>query len=93
VTPYRLATLHGEPLQSDDEIARKNRVTWNRWAASGILDDLKASLLKKGWTDEELTPLSEDGLRCVEAKVGSPLEVDRISREATAHAINRHFVS
>ena len=30
---YRLATLHGEPSEPDDEIAARNRLTWNRWMA------------------------------------------------------------
>jgi hypothetical protein len=31
---YKLATFHGVPEGSYDEIAAKNRVTWNRWMAS-----------------------------------------------------------
>jgi uncharacterized protein YjbI with pentapeptide repeats len=80
---YRLATLHGEPSKSDDEIAEKNRVTWNRWMASRIPDEIKTALREKGWSDEELTPFAEDELRCVEAQVGSPLEADRIDFQDT----------
>jgi hypothetical protein len=41
---YRLATLHGEPSKSDDEITRKNRVTGNRWMAARISDVRSAPL-------------------------------------------------
>jgi hypothetical protein len=35
---YQLATLHGEPAALDDEVAAKNRLTWNRWMARRISD-------------------------------------------------------
>src|ERR1700722_5697642 len=60
---YWLATLHGQPSHSDDEIAAKNRVTWNRWMASRLPDSHKTALLKKGWTTEELTPLTHNDLK------------------------------
>ena len=47
---------------ADDEVATKNRVTWNRWMAPRIPDDLKAVLLKKGYTLHELTPFPDDKL-------------------------------
>jgi uncharacterized protein YjbI with pentapeptide repeats len=74
---YRLATLHGEPSSSDDEIARRNRITWNRCMAARISDELRTALRETGWAEDELTPLSEDELRCIEAKAGS-LEADEI---------------
>src|SRR5689334_19187602 len=49
---YKLATFHGEPKDADDEVATKNRVTWNRWMASRISDDLRAVLRKRGWSEE-----------------------------------------
>jgi uncharacterized protein YjbI with pentapeptide repeats len=69
---YRLATLHGQPSHSDDEIAAKNRVTWNRSMATGLPADLKTTLLAKGWTGEELTPFSDDDdeLRDIKASTG-----------------------
>jgi hypothetical protein len=72
---YRLATFHGVPSRPGDEIARKNRVTWNRWMASRISDELKTVLRGKGWSDEELTPFSEDELHTTEARVKSSLDV------------------
>ena len=36
----------GRVFQRDDEIAGKNRVTWNRWMASQLTDDLKTMLLE-----------------------------------------------
>ena len=76
---YLLATLHGEPSIFDDELAVKNRVTWNRWMASQISDDLKASLLKAGrYSDEELAPLSEEERRDIQSKIGNDVydEID-----------------
>lgn len=76
---YRLATLHGEPSYVHDEIAAKNRVAWNRWMASRLTDDVRASLLGKSsllgkrWTAEELTPYPDDQLRTIAAKIGSSI--------------------
>jgi len=68
---YRLATRHGEPSKSDDEIAIKNRETWNRWMASLLSDELRTDLIKSGrWTCKELTPFPEAELRSIEAQVG-----------------------
>src|SRR6476646_4060550 len=69
---YKLATFHGEPKDADDEVAVKNRVTWNRWMARLISDDLRAALLEKGHTPEELEPLPEDKLQ----KIGSQLGIN-----------------
>jgi hypothetical protein len=88
---YRLATFHGEPSQLNDEIAVKNRKTWNRCVASRILsENQRAALLKhfnaailKGWSSEELTPFSEDERLSIEAQVGSTLEVDGIDFSST----------
>jgi hypothetical protein len=68
---YRLATFHGEPAAPDDEVAAKNRVTWNRWMAPRIPDDLRAALLEKGHTLKELEPLPEDKFQ----KIGSQLGI------------------
>jgi uncharacterized protein YjbI with pentapeptide repeats len=73
---YRLATLHGQPSDRDDEIAVKNRVTWNRWMARKLPADLKATLLEKGWTSEELTNFTDDELRAIKDKAGLPEDDD-----------------
>jgi len=67
---YKLATFHGVPKTAHDEVAAKNRVTWNRWMASRIPDDLRAALLEKGHTQEELTPFPEDELRAIGSQLG-----------------------
>ena len=72
---YRLATLHGEP---GDELAAKNRETWNRWMAPRLSDALKTALREKGWSDKELTPFSQDEQQSIGADVGSPLNADRV---------------
>jgi hypothetical protein len=63
---YLLATFHGEPRHFRDEVAVKNRVTWNRWMAPWISDDLRAVLLEKGYTLEELTPFPDDKLPTID---------------------------
>jgi uncharacterized protein YjbI with pentapeptide repeats len=73
---YRLATFHGEPASADDEVAAKNRVTWNRWMASRIPDDLKAVLLEKGHTPEELKSLSEDEFQKIGSQLGISAEAE-----------------
>jgi uncharacterized protein YjbI with pentapeptide repeats len=66
---YMLAIFHGEPATS--EIAAKNRVTWNRWAAPKMSNEHQASLLEMGqYTLEELTPLPEEELRSIESQLG-----------------------
>jgi uncharacterized protein YjbI with pentapeptide repeats len=71
---YKLATLHGLPGEKDGEIKRKNRVTWNRWVAQELPDDIKTTLLQNGWTEEELTPFSTDERRTIAAKIAIPLD-------------------
>jgi hypothetical protein len=81
---YLLATLHGDPSSGDDEVAVKNRVTWNRWIAPLIPDDLRASLIEAGrYSAEELTPLSEEERRDIQSKIGKdvPNEIDFSSLE------------
>jgi hypothetical protein len=79
---YRLATFHGERSDPDDihdEIAGKNRVTWNRWMVSRLTDDLKTELLEAGrCSAEELTPFLGDELRSIEAKIGSSISANQI---------------
>ena len=72
---YKLATFHGEPKDADDEVAVKNRVTWNRWMASRIPDDLRAALLEKGHhTPEELKPFPEDEFQKIGSQLGTSAE-------------------
>ena len=80
---YRLATLHGEPSGSHDEIAQKNRVTWNRWMASRVSDDLKTALREKGWSDDELKPFSEDERQSIEDQIRSSRGVETIDFQDT----------
>jgi Pentapeptide repeats (9 copies) len=66
---YCLATLYGEQavkgypakgyFDIDDlDLAAKNRVAWNRWMAAGLSDDERAKLVKKGFPEAELVPLT-----------------------------------
>ena len=64
---YLLATLYGQPTARDDELAKRNRVAWNRYMASAIRDELKSDLIKAGrHLTEELTPFSEKELQAVQ---------------------------
>jgi hypothetical protein len=67
---YRLATLHGQPSSSVDDILAQNRIAWNRWMVLRLPVDLKNTLLEKGWTGEELTPFTVDQLREIKAATG-----------------------
>ena len=85
---YRLATLHGEPSDTNDEIAGKNRVTWNRWIASQLTDNLKTMLLEaECCSHEELTPFLDDELRSIEAKIGSSISADLIDFSNTEFGV------
>jgi len=58
---YCLATLHGEqPAQEDwdKDLAAKNRMAWNRWMAGVLSDEQRADLVKKGFSEAELVPLT-----------------------------------
>jgi hypothetical protein len=69
---YRLVTLHGEPSGLGEiVIVTKNRKTWNRWMASKMPNDQRASLLETGqYTIEELTPFPKEELRSIGSQVG-----------------------
>jgi pentapeptide repeat protein len=71
---YRLATFHGEPARANDGRTAQNRAIWNRWIAPRLTDDLRAALLKKGHTAEELTPFSQDESRTIRSQVGFSAE-------------------
>ena len=90
---YRLATLHGQPSWAGDEVAVKNRVTWNRWMASRLSDTHKTALLKKGQPSEELTPFTNDEWRAItdsmglsEFDFGSPVDFSNTEFEAPFYA-------
>ena len=58
---YWLATLYGEQTgkQIDRELAKKNRIAWNRWIAVVVSEEQRKTLLEKGVTNDELTPFSD----------------------------------
>jgi hypothetical protein len=43
-----------------EEIVDKNRTAWNRWVASSMSDEDRASLVKNGFWESELAPLSTE---------------------------------
>jgi uncharacterized protein YjbI with pentapeptide repeats len=63
---YCLATLYGEQVErdswplSDEDLAKQNRVAWNRWMAAALSDERRVGLIKKGFDASELIPLSEE---------------------------------
>ena len=92
---YRLATLYGQPAKRDDEIAVKNRVTWNRWMASHITDATRASLLEaRRWSAEELTPLSKGELQDIQSTIGQdiPNAIDLSNTDFDRSFFSRGFV-
>jgi uncharacterized protein YjbI with pentapeptide repeats len=57
---YCLATLYGEQgIELDQELARKNRIAWNRWVAASLDEDKRAKFVQKGFSAAELTPYDE----------------------------------
>jgi Pentapeptide repeats (9 copies) len=59
---YCLATLYGELSDANlnTELRTKNRMAWNRWIAGALSDEQRAELVKKGFPEPELAPLSPD---------------------------------
>jgi hypothetical protein len=61
---YCLATLHGEQAaavdQYDSELRVKNRQAWNRWIARALTDERRTELVKDGFPEPELAPLSPE---------------------------------
>jgi hypothetical protein len=58
---YCLATLYGEqPAQGawDRDLAAKNRAAWNRWTTGVLSDEQRANLVKNGFSESELLPLT-----------------------------------
>jgi uncharacterized protein YjbI with pentapeptide repeats len=48
------------PAQERDVLVVKNRLAWNRWIAAGLSDEGRASLVKNGFPEPELAPLSPE---------------------------------
>jgi uncharacterized protein YjbI with pentapeptide repeats len=65
---YRLATLHGEPSSLDDDVAARNRATWNRYMASAIGD-----------SPEELRPFSQEELHAIQSVFADRSGIEGIS--------------
>jgi uncharacterized protein YjbI with pentapeptide repeats len=66
---YCLATLYGEQpagLVWDKVLAAKNRMAWNRWMAGVLSDEKCAELVRNGFSEAELLPLTpvEKGAFC-----------------------------
>jgi Pentapeptide repeats (9 copies) len=59
---YCLATLHGEQAAGEhsDELAAKNRKAWNRWIAGALSEKQRTELVKNGFPEPELAPLSHE---------------------------------
>jgi hypothetical protein len=61
---YVLATIHGEQEGDsiDEELAAKNRETWNRYYSEALTDEQKANLLKRHLrlVADDLVPLYEE---------------------------------
>jgi uncharacterized protein YjbI with pentapeptide repeats len=63
---YCLATLYGEqPTQAavgdwDVELAAKNRWVWNRWMATHLSDVQRTGLVREGFAEASLVPLTPD---------------------------------
>src|SRR4051794_14591258 len=64
---YLLATLHGQPASSDDDLQVRNRTAWNRHMAATLTNGQRASLIEKGCLKtEDLTPFSSEELSAIE---------------------------
>src|SRR3954464_9871741 len=64
---YLLATLYGQPTRDDTKLETRNRVAWNRYMASKLSEESRATLIAQGrHPAEELMPLSEQDLRAIE---------------------------
>ncbi len=58
---YCLATVYGEQEEKGDEnLAKQNRVAWNRWMAVALSQEQRAELLKRGFDELELSPLKAE---------------------------------
>ncbi len=61
---YWMATLHGEQkspptaMLMDEELATRNRVAWNRWIATGLTEDERATCILRGVLESDLAPFT-----------------------------------
>ena len=66
---YLLATLYGVPpvLYQDDELRDGNRLSWNRYFAANLPEELRVQIIEeKRHHPDELRPLSQNELQKVE---------------------------
>jgi hypothetical protein len=64
---YWLATVYGEQTGQfhdelpyyDGDLAKKNRIAWNRWVAEEISEEARSTLIEKGFDAAELIPFSD----------------------------------
>jgi uncharacterized protein YjbI with pentapeptide repeats len=64
---YLLATLHGQPAFTDNDLQARNRTTWNRFMASELTEEARERLIKEGrCCAEELKPFTAEELSEVE---------------------------
>jgi hypothetical protein len=50
---YLLATLYGQPTRDDQYLQIRNRTAWNRYMATTVTDDQRASLIENGHLSTE----------------------------------------
>jgi uncharacterized protein YjbI with pentapeptide repeats len=89
---FSLATLYGEPdNDASPDLARRNRVIWNRWMASALTPQQRKELVGKGAAEAELTPLTDDEkaiLRSDFERRRSPLGLGAIQVPDAAEPVN-----
>jgi uncharacterized protein YjbI with pentapeptide repeats len=57
---YCLATVYGELEEKGNEnLAKQNRVAWNRWMAAALSEEQRAEFVRNGFDASELVPLSK----------------------------------
>ena len=63
---YCLATVYGEQPATargedlDGTLAAKNRMAWNRWIAGVLSEEQRADLVRNGFSEPELAPLTPE---------------------------------
>ena len=78
---YWLATLYGDQTgeKIDPDLAKKNRIAWNRWVAEALGEEERTTLIKKGFDADELTQFSD-----IEKKEHYAAVLKRSGRESIA---------
>ncbi|MGO9007556.1 MAG: pentapeptide repeat-containing protein [Beijerinckiaceae bacterium] len=57
---YCLATLYGEQSgERDRDLAKRNRIAWNRWVAGALTEDERNALIGKSFPAAELVVLTQ----------------------------------